>query len=68
MQYGGEGRVHADYGRRVLCVGGGDRKVDGTGDANGEGAGRGCIGWEFSLAYPDRSVRVNVPGGAFWSQ
>lgn len=39
VRYGGEGGVHGGYRWRVLGVCGGDRKVDGAGDANGEGAG-----------------------------
>lgn len=39
-RHGEEGGVRAGPWRRVLGIGGGDRKVDGGGDANGEEPGR----------------------------
>ena len=39
VQNGGQGGVRAGRRRRMLGVRGGDRKVDGAGDANGEGSG-----------------------------
>ena len=62
VQYGGEGQVHRGYRWRVFGVCGGDRKVDGAGDANGEGAVAWThrIGTFSGLSRP--SIWVNVPG------
>lgn len=61
-QYGGERGTHAGFWRRVLGVGGGERKVDGGGDANGEEPGRWMprVG-TFSGSHPNPLISANVP-------